>query len=368
MVYRILSLDGGGIRGTAAAQMLRELEIVVRARTGQALHEYFQLIAGTSTGSILAAGLALGKSGAELVKLYEENGQRIFPYWGTKGYFAPRRLRLIWQHGLSAPKFGHDGLQTVLQEQFGDRPLAAIASDRDSHPKLLVTAYDTVERKPIVFKSWRHEEWYASVPLWEASLCSSSAPTFFPAYPLAAGGRSCAAIDGGVGANNPTTCAIAEAIRLGHPLHQLRVFSIGTGELTKSYPYREVKHWGAAQWGRRIIDVLMDAPQEIDAYVAEQIMAGTPLQQRAYARLQPPLQSSYLRAQLVHAHEWQQRLQQVFAGQTIAIDGAIDNASASNIAALAALGAVYFHHGQLTQQATSELVRDKVDNFIAAAT
>ncbi|NJO19169.1 MAG: patatin-like phospholipase family protein [Spirulinaceae cyanobacterium RM2_2_10] len=288
MVYRILSLDGGGIRGTISAQILSELEGAVRAETGQALHEYFQLIAGTSTGSILAAGLAIGKSGTELVDLYRQNGRRIFPYWGLGGLFSPRRLSLLVQSGLSAPKFSHDGLRTVLQEQYGDRRLAEVTPSGSNQPKLLITAYDTVTRYPLMFKSWRHAEWYASIYLWEASLCSSSAPTYFPAYQLVAGDRQCSAIDGGVGANNPTACAIAEAVRLGHSLADLRVFSIGTGQTFQSYPYREVKHWGAAQWGKRIVDVLMDAPQKIDAYVAQKIMASTPLGDRAYARLHPP--------------------------------------------------------------------------------
>lgn len=358
MAYRILSLDGGGIRGAVAAQMLCELEAAVRDRTGQALHEYFHLIAGTSTGSILAAGLAIGKSAADLVELYRQHGRRIFPYWGNAGLVSPRRWSLVLEYGLSAPKFGHAGLQAVLREQYGDRRLA----DLPPQPSLLIPAYDTVTRKPIVLKSWRQQAWYASVYLWEASLCSSSAPTYFPAYPLEAGGRSCAAIDGGVGANNPTTCAIAEAIRLGHPLEELRVLSLGTGETFQSYPYRQVKHWGLVQWGKRIIDVLMNAPQEIDTYVAAQLMAS---RGDAYARLQPPLRTQYLLEHLSREPEWQQRLASVFGQQAITIDSAIDNASAANIEALAALGALYVRHGQVAAEAGAIAVREKIERFLA---
>ena len=90
--FKILSIDGGGIRGIIPAYWLTRLEAELKAKADLTLHEVFDLFAGTSTGSIIAAGLAIGRSANEILKLYEEKGSKIFPtpllrnplrYWGT---------------------------------------------------------------------------------------------------------------------------------------------------------------------------------------------------------------------------------------------------------------------------------------------
>jgi patatin-like phospholipase/acyl hydrolase len=79
MTFKILSLDGGGMRGIISARILQEIERQVQEKEGKALHEYFDLIAGTSTGSILTAGIATGKTSQELIDLYKNQGIIIFP-------------------------------------------------------------------------------------------------------------------------------------------------------------------------------------------------------------------------------------------------------------------------------------------------
>ena len=80
MSFKILALDGGGIRGVVAARLLQEVEQEIRNQgKGNFLHEYFDLIAGTSTGSMLAGAIALGKESHELIKLYKDRGKDIFP-------------------------------------------------------------------------------------------------------------------------------------------------------------------------------------------------------------------------------------------------------------------------------------------------
>ena len=183
MPFRILCLDGGGIRGVMPARILQKVEELL----GSPLKDHFDLIAGTSTGSILAAGIAVGKSPEELLNLYKDNGLRIFPY---QGLLSPKRLPLILKYGISAPKFSDEGLTTVLKEQFGDTKLSDITPDPNAAMdslKVLIPSYDTETRNPVIFKSWRHDRWYADVPLWEICLCSASAPTYFPAHKIEKG-------------------------------------------------------------------------------------------------------------------------------------------------------------------------------------
>ncbi len=176
MAFRILSLDGGGVRGVISATILAEIE----KQINQPMNEYFDLIAGTSTGAILGAAIAIGRSSEEIVELYKQKSSVIFSY---KNRFSlariPLRIPLIFKYGLSAPKFSDNGLIQVAQTTFGNIRLCDIPS-----PRLLIISYDTITRQPIIFKNWRKDKDYQNVPLWEACVCSASAPTYFPAHKL----------------------------------------------------------------------------------------------------------------------------------------------------------------------------------------
>ncbi|NET78532.1 MAG: patatin-like phospholipase family protein [Okeania sp. SIO1F9] len=340
------------------ARILEKIE----EQLGGRLKDHFDLIAGTSTGSILAVGIALGKSPKELLDLYLEKGLQIFPY---QKLFSPQRLPLIFKYGLSTPKFSDEGLISVLKEQFGEATFADLTpkSDQGKPPlKVLVPSYDTQDRNPIIFKSWFHERWYAQVPVWEICVSSASAPTYFPAHRIEKNGQvyslyhvrlyrlckpkgeylqemmvfSCEGsllssslfllpssffllpylcytrpmlpdmilIDGGVCANNPVSCAVAEAIRilrespnqsLGSVIDQIKVISIGTGDPASPIPWEKVRGWGLVQWGLRIADVFMDAPPDVHRYVAEQIIGvGKNDDKSRYIRLQLPLKDPLL--------------------------------------------------------------------------
>lgn len=280
MTFRILSLDGGGIRGVIAAVILAEVEKIVKVP----LNSYFDLIAGTSTGSILASAIALGKKSEEIIQLYRQRGKRIFPYTSI---FSPQRLSLMVKYGLSAPKYSDRGLIEVLQREFGNTKIGDIKS-----PKLLITAYDTIDREFIVFKNWQTYKPWSNTPLWEVCVCSSSAPTFFPAHFLTTESKTYSLIDGGIGANNPSACAIAEALRLDYPIRDISVLSIGTGDVTQPIRFNKVRNWGLIQWiwQGRLIEVLMDASADVNDYISRQVMNPPEMGNEAsprYFRLQP---------------------------------------------------------------------------------
>lgn len=334
MPFRILSLDGGGIRGIVAAKILANIENLIN----QPLKEYFDLIVGTSTGSIVAAAIATGRSSEEIVDFFKNKGSIIFPY---QSLFSLKRIPLLLKYGISAPKYSDKNLIQVLQEAFGNTRLFDIGTS----PRLLVVSYDTIERNPIIFKSWRPDKPYGNVPLWEVCVSSASAPTYFPAHKLdkrvignvkdasintiflnncestvdgvyenaqirITDGKGSgqtriitnyigsirkatvkpawdripdktstysiksiySAIDGGVAANNPSSCGIAEALRFGYSNEEITVLSIGTGDRTQIIPFEKARAWGLVQWAQPIVGVLFDASSDVYEYISRQIV------------------------------------------------------------------------------------------------
>jgi hypothetical protein len=358
-LFRILSLDGGGIRGIIAATILEYIEAEINAQQQAIapgsphipLHEYFDLIAGTSTGSILAAGIAAKKmSPRELVELYVKNGDRIFPYWGRLGYLSPQRFNLLFRYGPSSPKFSNQGLIDVLQAYLGDVWLEETYIEGETS-RLLIPAYDTNTREPIIFKNWRKK--YPQLRLWEACVASAAAPTFFPAYVFESGGRVVSAIDGGIAANNPSSCAVSEAIRLGYSPDEISLLSIGTGEQTQ--PLGDVKSWGVLQWAGHLVDVFMDGPLDIYEYISRQIIRFDEEKDSQYLRLQPSLNDGF----------------KVLNKKQLEGLGSIDNASDENIKNLIKFAQAYIEYGTVKHIGWNEVtmiksVEEEVREFVSA--
>lgn len=262
--YRVLSLDGGGIRGVITAVWLDRIEHELGSPIGRSV----DLIAGTSTGSILACALSHGLPASRIVQLYVENGRKVFP--GA----SRRRWDRIWRtfsQGPSAPKYNDDGLAKVLQDEFGtDLRFGELATPT------LVTSYNTLNRTALVFKSFKPE--HGKLRTWEIAKASSSAPTYFPAHIMSVDGAKLPLIDGGVVANSPTACAIAEAVRInaskktGLSISDLNVLSFGTGELTRPITIDDATEWGAIEWAIPVIDVLMDGAADAVDYIARHLI------------------------------------------------------------------------------------------------
>ncbi|MBU8978128.1 patatin-like phospholipase family protein [Lysobacter sp. MMG2] len=272
---RILSLDGGGIRGLVSCHWLAGVEDAL-ARAGKpGLLKSFDLLAGSSTGAIVGCGLAIGLAPMELARLYRQHRHLIFP--GMAQRLWSRAGRMFTQ-GLSAPRYDGTGLEEVLRKVFGDTRLG------QSKIPLLITSYDTISRKPVVFKSFKPE--HADLPMWEVCRASTAAPVYFPAHPMTVEGRARAMIDGGVVANNPTACAIAEAMRKDvrvDSAQDLVVLSVGTGERSRPIDLKSAREWGAIEWAIPIIDVLFDGNTDAVDYIAQHLVGD------GYFRLQAEL-------------------------------------------------------------------------------
>lgn len=241
---RVLAIDGGGIRGLIPALVLAELERAIEERSpGTTLAESFDLIAGTSTGGLIALGLTTPGDGgrpaldaASMVELYGgEEAREIFT--------RPTLERLPGVGELSNlldPRYELDGLRRTLESRFGSRVVA------DALSGLLVAAYDMRAREPRFFKPWSAGA--DRITAVDAGLATSAAPTYFPALRHDGG----ALVDGGVFVNNPTIAAIVEALKRteGEPIRteDLLVVSLGTGRHERGFDPGEVAGWGALGW------------------------------------------------------------------------------------------------------------------------
>ncbi|MGH2945768.1 MAG: patatin-like phospholipase family protein [Solirubrobacteraceae bacterium] len=250
---KVLAIDGGGIRGLIPALVLAEIE----RRTGRRIGELVDLIAGTSTGAIIACAVAKPRPMAaeRIADLYVEEGPRIFDRSLLK--------RITSAEGLLDERYDSKGLVAALERYLGSARLA------DASPPVLLTAYDLERRRAVYLRSSSDD-----ASMVDAAHASAAAPTYFE--PVRIGGATL--VDGGVFAINPAMCGYAEvdgALEL--------LLSLGTGEHTRSLPYEDVRGWGKVEWARPIIDVVFDG---IADAVDEQLTA---LLDDLYVRLQTPL-------------------------------------------------------------------------------
>jgi hypothetical protein len=256
---RILSIDGGGIRGIIPALILSEIE----RKTGRPIATQFDLLAGTSTGGIICLGLTKdngqGKpqySAQDMVELYENNGRRVFARSFWKGISSVG--------GAADERYDHKPLEDLLKEYLDDEPIGTALT------KVMVTSYDIENRNPFFFKSWNTVT--RAVPMRHAARATSAAPLFFEPARVQVQNRTLALIDGAVFANNPTMSAFAEARRIFPNEQEFLVVSIGTGELTRPITYNEAKDWGLVEWAFPILGVVFDGVSDATDYHMHQML------------------------------------------------------------------------------------------------
>lgn len=272
---RILSLDGGGIRGLVSCIWLAAADTALREAGKAGVPGSFDLLAGSSTGAIIACGLGAGLSPEQLGELYRQHRHAIFPGIANRLW---SRLGRTFSEGPSAPRYDAKGIERVLRDVFGDLRLGELAQPT------LVTSYDTSRRRPVMFKSFKPE--HADLRVWEICRASTAAPTYFPAHGMSVEGVPCSLIDGGLVANNPTACAIAEALRKDVNVdcsRELVVLSVGSGERNRPIPLAQAREWGALEWAIPIIDVLFDGNTDSVDYIAQQLVGD------GYFRMQAEL-------------------------------------------------------------------------------
>jgi len=244
----ILSIDGGGIRGVLPARVLKE----VRRRLSIAgerrpFFDLFDVIAGTSTGALIALALSLrNRDGTErftasqIVELYERRGREIFP---PSFRSALHTAVQAFRHKYSARPF-----ERFLLDVFGNESLQAAATN------LLVTSFDTEAMQPHCMKKrpvrgdWIND---ADYYMRDVARASAAAPTYFPPAhitPIGKEPEKFSLIDGAMFANNPAGLAYVESTKIFPAEPDFLVFSLGTGKPQHGFRYKDVHSWGYLEW------------------------------------------------------------------------------------------------------------------------
>jgi uncharacterized protein len=235
--HRILSIDGGGIKGVFPASFLAHVEAALSL---ESVGNYFDLIAGTSVGGIIALGLGLGVSARAMADFFATDGRRIFP----RHPIPTGIMRVL----LGGQRYKPDRLREALSRVFGSKLIG------DSRVRLLIPAFDATKADIHIYKTPHHPRLVMdhSLSAVEVSMATAAAPTYFPAYDS----KNCIAlIDGGIWANDPVALAVVEGTSvLGWDPADIDVLSIGCTE--EVIDFKQKGH-GAFFWCRRAVEAAM---------------------------------------------------------------------------------------------------------------
>jgi patatin-like phospholipase/acyl hydrolase len=256
--YRILSLDGGGIRGIVQAILIERLNSNVPGWLSRV-----DLFAGTSTGGVLALALARGLDPADIRRLYEETGPRIFDdTWADD-------LRDFGK--VLGAQYQSRNLLRELKSVFGGDTLGRLRK------RVLVTTFDLDNEeknprrrrwKPKLFHNFPGRDTDRDVLAYRLAAYACAAPTYFPSID--------GYVDGGLYANNPSMCALAQSqdtryLRRPPSVRDVTLLSLGTGTSLRCIRGKSLD-WGYLQWARPLIEIMMDGVSGIADYQCEKLL------------------------------------------------------------------------------------------------
>lgn len=340
----ILSLDGGGIRGIISCIILRYIEEQLQKydHPQAKIGDYFDLVAGSSTGGLIAAILLHPDENRKAkysiqkgLELYSEKGGDIFQvsFWE----------KLINPFGLFNEKISEEALEKNLNEFFGKLELKELIKP------CLITSYDIENRRAKLFNSWQAHLSTDNFLVKDICRATSAAPTYFsPVQIKSMYGQIFSLIDGGMYANNPALCAYAEARKIqftevlknhqkvNNPgVNDMMMISLGTGVEAKSYPFKKMLKAGKISWVTPIIDILMSANAEtVDYQLCQMFRTLGERNRKNYYRLNPSLKNA---------------------------SPAMDNVSRANIENLIQAGLSYIEDNkEILNQIIQKLIKNKI--------
>lgn len=237
--FKILSIDGGGIRGIYPAHILKRIEQDLISKLS--LCDFFDMITGTSTGSIIATGIAVNISASDIVDLYTKHGNKIFK----------KKSQFCFLKGWWKSMYDNSYLSNLLEEIFKDKKLGSITKP------LLLPSTDIINGGVHVFKSNYSETFVRdrNVLIKDAILASCAAPAYFNPHKI----ENYLLADGGLWANNPALAAVIDAQKRLHiNSENIKILTLGTGHSKKSYK-SQTKNWGLfTGWrGTNFIDFIL---------------------------------------------------------------------------------------------------------------
>lgn len=276
----ILSIDGGGVRGIIPAAILESLEQQLQVLDGPDVRiaDYFDLIAGSSTGGLVTAMLSTKNkenrplfAATDIIPFYLEHCPKIFP---PMGYLRSSLKCLL------GSKYSGQHLHSILKEILGDARLSETLTD------VAITAYDIKLQRSIIFTTFEARQKDLDNPyLADVCIATSAAPTYLPAHYFQTedsegNTKSFNLIDGGIAANNPTLPAIAEAYKYARPEaldhRKFLVLSLGTGEKLDSYNAIDAANWGSYNWLVKgsnvpIVDMLQRSSADMEDFMVARL-------------------------------------------------------------------------------------------------
>ena len=265
--FRILSIDGGGIRGIIPAKVLAELEAQLKTNgSNKAIYEHFDLICGTSTGALLAIGLALGIPAQDLLNFYKTNARVIFPTRVLK--LLPQKSRMFFTSVYGNKAFRNKLIEVYSSANHGVAPLL-----NDLKTRVCIPVFNGGTGKINVLKTKHHPDYSRDykLPAHEVALSSASAPVYFPPHSFSytnifGSGNNVSMIDGGVFANNPVLVGVLEAHeKLNVPFNKIQVISLGTGQgshiIKNSWKTPSIWYWLLSK--PRLLDIILDSQAQI---------------------------------------------------------------------------------------------------------
>ena len=267
----VLSIDGGGIRGIIPAKILADFEEMIREISGdnsKTIADCFDLIAGTSTGGIIASGLLIPDNGKpkyspkDLLELYLKRGEEIFniSFW----------QKIKPAGGTVDEKYDNETLKEALEDYFGKTKLSELLKPS------LITAYDIRNRKGKFFNKMDaiendKDDFYIK----DVAYSTAAAPTYFECSRIKSMSKiPYVLIDGGVFANNPALCAYSEVrakFKNKPTAKDINIVSVGTGTSEVPYYYKEAKDWGLIEWAKPLLSIMMSGVSETIDYQLRQI-------------------------------------------------------------------------------------------------
>lgn len=270
MTRRILSIDGGGIRGAFPAAFLAELEDDI----GKPIGDYFDLISGSSTGGIIAIALSLGVPAREILQLYEEQGPSIFyqDENGLKGLIKRSYHKFRWY--VQGPKYSSDKLRKALDGVFGNKKIG------HAKTRLMIPAWHSNSNRVYVCKTSHNERLrtdYKESAV-DVALATAAAPTYFRKHITS---NDVGLVDGGLWANNPAGFAVIEAISvLNWPADKIKLLSVSCLD---NFPTMK-SAYSALSIRKNIVDFFM-AGQSYSSISSAKILTGDPHKHKTVWRI-----------------------------------------------------------------------------------
>lgn len=286
---RILSIDGGGIRGIVPGQILVNLEQKIKTISGNPdarLADYFDFFAGTSTGGILTCiYLFPDDEQPGRAKFSAQQAVELYTTYGNDIFHIPFFKRIESLGGLRDEKFPASQLETLLKNYFADHEISQLLKP------CLITSYN-IEARRAQFLT-QHDAILKgdsyNYKVRDVARATSAAPTYFePALIKSKSGESYPLVDGGVFANDPTLCAFSELRgSVGNPTAKdMFILSLGTGSTKQPYPYSKMKTSGLLEWAQPVIDIMMSGSSETTSFHLKNMFAAENVSAN-YLRIEP---------------------------------------------------------------------------------